>query len=313
MVAQRELVYFLAIAKEGNISKAAESLFVAQPSLSRCLQKLETDLGVKLFKRTIDGLKPTVAGEYYIECAESILRINKEMENQISRLNKLKVGRLTIGTTTFLGSFVMPDILKFFHSKYPGIQVSIVEDVSLGIENSIMRGEVDLGILHTPLVNKHITVKKLVSERFFLAVPPDDPLNQMSYDRDGNGEMYIDIGLFADREFILTHPEQRTRQVTDKILARAGIRPRIKFLTKSIQTASRLANIGMGLTLVPHCYRSVFSSSYSPSYYFIAPELKPYWDLVVCHSPDIPLSRATEEMIRICTDIIPGLYIEQNI
>src|SRR5690554_815200 len=89
---QRELVYFLAIAREGNISKAAESLFVAQPSLSRCLQKLEADLGVKLFKRTADGLKPTVAGEYYIKCAESILKMYKGMENQISRLNKLKVG-----------------------------------------------------------------------------------------------------------------------------------------------------------------------------------------------------------------------------
>jgi DNA-binding transcriptional LysR family regulator len=313
MVTQRELVYFLAIAREGNISKAAASLFVAQPSLSRCLQKLENDLGVKLFKRTTDGLKLTVAGEYYLECAESILRIYKEMENQISRLNKLETGRLVIGTTIFLGTFIMPDILKFFHSEYPGIQVSMVEDVSLGIEDSIMKGEVDFGILHTPIINENIIVEKLVSERFFLAVPPDDPLNQMSYIKDVNGEKYIDIRLFADSEFILTHPEQRTRQVTDKILAHAGIRPRIKHLTKSIQTASRLANSGIGLTLVPHCYRSVFSSNYSPNYYLLEPELEPFWDLVICYSPDILLPRAAEEMIRICKNIIPNLYKKQSV
>lgn len=305
---QRELEYILAIAKEGSISKAAESLFVAQPSLSRCLKKLESDLGISLFKRTPDGLKPTQAGKYYIECAETILRTYKTMENRISSLNKLKTGKLTIGTTYFLGSFILPSILKRFNYLYPSITINIVEDVSLGIENAIIHGEVDLGILHTPIVNKGIDANILSRERFFLAVPADDPLNRLSYTKEGGSEKYIDIRLLENREFILTHPEQRTRQVTDQIFALAGMKPRIRYLTKNIQTASRLVSNGLGLTLVPQCYCTLFSSGFTPNYYFIEPEFKPFWDLVICHSVDMPMSCATEEMVRICQEEIPDLF-----
>jgi DNA-binding transcriptional LysR family regulator len=310
---QRELEYILAIAKEGSISKAAESLFVAQPSLSRCLKKLESDLGISLFKRTPEGLKPTQAGKHYIECAETILRTYKTMENRISNLNKLKTGKLTIGTTSFLGSFILPKILKRFNHLYPSITIDIVEDVSLGIEDAIIRGEVDLGILHTPIVNKGIGVNILSRERFFLAVPADDPLNQLSYTKEGGSERYIDIRLLVDREFILTHPEQRTRQVADKIFALASVKPRIRYLTKSIQTASRLVSIGLGLTLIPQCYCKLFSNGFTLNYYFIEPEYKPFWDLVICYSLDMPMSRATEEMVRICQETIPGLYSEQTV
>ena len=308
---QRELEYILAIAKEGSISKAAELLFVAQPSLSRSLKKLESDLGISLFKRTPDGLKPTQAGKYYIECAETILRTYKTMENRISNLNKLKTGKLTIGTTSFLGSFILPKILKRFNYLYPSITISIVEDVSLGIENAIIHGEVDLGILHTPIVSKGIGANILSREWFFLAVPANDPLNRLSYTKEGGSEKYIDIRLLADREFILTHPEQRTRQVTDKIFALAGMKPRIKYLTKSIQTANRLVSIGLGLTLVPQCYCTLFGRSSAPNYYFIEPEFNPFWDLVICYSLDMPMSRATEEMVRICQEEMPNIYSEQ--
>ncbi len=309
---QRELIYFLAIAKERNISKAAETLFVAQPSLSRCLKKLESDLGVELFKRTPEGLKPTVAGEYYIKCANSILKTYKEMKNQISRLNELKAGRLTIGTTAYLGAFTLPDILSRFQASYPSIQINVVEDDSLGIENAIISGMVDFGILHTPIISKGVVTKTLVRERFFLAVPPLDSLNQMSYTKDDSDKKYIDIRLLDGREFILTHPAQRTRQVTDDILDRAGIKPHIRFLTKSIQTASRLAGMGLGLTLVPHSYSSLFSRSYSPGYYFIEPEFHPFWDLVICYSADMPLSRAAEEMIGISMETVPHLYTKHE-
>lgn len=304
---QKELVYITTIAETGTISKAAEQLFIAQPSLSRCLQKIESDLGVELFKRTPDGLKPTMAGEYYIESAGTILRTYKEMEIQLSKLGDMKMGKLTIGTTTFLGSFALPGILKIFHELYPNIDISIVEDVSVNIENDILRGSVDLGILHTPLVTDAVRYVTLAKERFLLAVPPDDPLNEQAY-RSASGEKYIDLRLTANRQYILTHSTQRTRQVSDVILGRAGIHPKIKYVTKSIQTAMRLVSVDLGFTLVPHSYCALFSADYSPNVYFIDEAYRPYWELVVCSSPDIPLSRAAEELVRIATDTMPFLY-----
>lgn len=305
---QKELVYITTIAKEGTISKAADKLFIAQPSLSRCLQKIESDLGVELFKRTPDGLKPTMAGEYYIGSAATILKTYREMEIHLSRLNEMKVGKLTIGTTTFLGSFALPGILKVFHSLYPNIDISIVEDVSVNIENEILRGNVDLGILHTPLVTDAVKCITLAKERFLLAVPPDDPLNDQCYINESTGERYLDIRLTTNRDYILTHPTQRTRQVTDVILRRAEIVPKIRYMTKSIQTAMRLVSADLGFTLVPHSYCSLFSADYSPPVYFIDEAYRPYWELVICSSPEIPLSRAAEELVRIATETMPYMY-----
>ena len=309
---QKELIYITTIAEEGNISKAAEKLFIAQPSLSRCLSNIEKSLGVELFKRTSDGMKPTPAGEYYIASAKMILKTYSDMKVQISRLNDMKAGKLTIGTTTFLGSFALPAVLKTFSTLYPNIEVSIVEDVSVNIENEIIKGTVDLAILHTPLVTDAVEYERLTRERFLLAVPPDDPLNDQYYVKDDSQEKYLDIRLTANRSYILTHPTQRTRQVSNRILAEAGITPKVRFSTKSIQTATRLVSADLGFTLVPHSYCSLFSQDYSPNYYFLEELYHPYWELVVCYSRELPLSKAAEELIRISTETMPYLYYHQE-
>lgn len=92
------------------------------------MSNIEKSLGVELFKRTSDGMKPTPAGEYYIASAKMILKTYSDMKVQISLLNDMKAGKLTIGTTTFLGSFALPAVLKTFSTLYPNIEVSIVED-----------------------------------------------------------------------------------------------------------------------------------------------------------------------------------------
>jgi DNA-binding transcriptional LysR family regulator len=302
---QKELLYITTIAQVGSISKAAEKLYVTQPSLSRCIQKLEADLGTELFKRTPDGLKVTAAGECYTASAQVILQTYKEMEIRISHLNQLQAGRLTVGTTVFLGSIVLPRIIRVFAELYPNIEIRIVEGVSIEIENMIFRGAVDLGILHGPLLTEGIASHVFSNERFLLAVPPGDALNSCAYQPDYTGEKYLDVRLAANRNFILTHSSQRSRQVSDALLGRANIQPNCKYTTKSIQTAIRLVHAGLGLTFVPQSYCSLFGQEYSPNYYFIEPEYKPTWQLAVCYSQEMPLSKPAEEVIRICRETLP--------
>lgn len=304
----KELTYITVVAETENISKAAEKLFMSQSSLSRWIQKIETDLGVELFTRTSGGLKITVAGEYYVDGAFKILQTYKEMENQVSKLSDLKTGRVTVGTTAFLGSYVLPEVLSAFNEIYPNIDISIVEGTSSDIEGDIIRGLIDLGILHTPIISNAIEYKVIFKERILLAVPPDDYLNRQAKSVSKNNEKHLDIRLTADRDYILTHPVQRTRQVSEQILKAAGIQPNIRYTTKSIQTASRLVAVGLGITLVPHTYRSLFSESISPIYYSISEDLNPYWSLIACYKADIPISKPAEEMLRIAQETLPRIY-----
>lgn len=305
----KELQYVTTIAEAGSISKAAEKLYIAQPSLSYTLQKIEAELGVELFKRTASGLKSTIAGEYYLKTAYNILNEYKQMEIKLSWFNEMKAGRLVVGTTAFLGTVVLPPILQAFNKLYPDIEVSIMEDVSQQLESAIIKGEVDVGIIHMPLATNSIKFKALVKEPFLLAVPPDSPLNDMSHIKTINGEKYLDIRLTHHRNYILTHPDQRTRQRSDAILANAGVTPKIRYLTKSIETATRLSGAGLGFTLVPYHYSHLFNQASMPNFYFIEEEYEPYWQLVVCCSKGISLSKPAEELINICNELLPCMYM----
>ncbi len=304
----KELIFIKTIAEFGNISKAAESLYITQPSLSRCVLKIENELGTELFKRTSEGLKLTFAGEYFIEHANKIIKLYKELETGFSNIVNLDIGSVVVGTTTHLGAFVLPRVLSNFTRLFPNIEVTIVESDSTKIEEEILKGRVDIGILHSPISNQGIESDVVHEEKFLLAVPPNDSINDTVYFKNGQNKPYIDIKLTAEHPYILTHATQRTRQVTTKILANAGIDVKIKYLTRSIQTASRLVRDGLGFTLVPHSYCNLFSQDYSPNYYCIEEQYEPSWSLIIAYSKDIALSRASKTFIKTAHETLPLLY-----
>ena len=101
---QRELIYIKTIADEGSVSKAAQKLYVTQPSLSHCIRTIEEALGAKLFVRSSTGLTLTYVGERYYSVATEILQIYSDFEAEVGEMNSLRAGRLTIGMTTYLAS-----------------------------------------------------------------------------------------------------------------------------------------------------------------------------------------------------------------
>jgi LysR family hydrogen peroxide-inducible transcriptional activator len=305
---QKELLYITTIARTGNISKAAAELFVAQPSLTRCLQKVEAGLGVQLFSRTAEGLVPTQAGEIYLESAYQILRTYQEMERKLAGAAELRSGRLTVGATTFLASYILPEILSVFHSLYPNVTVNVEEARSSAVEEAIAGGELEVGFLHTPQNNPRIEGTILARERFLLAVPPDDPLSRYSYFQGRGEQKYMDLSMAVNRDFICTYPGQRSRVVMDGIFRRAGFSPRIRYQTRSIQTAMRMAYAGLGVTLVPHSYCTFIDRGASPDFFFLEPGLLPSWELMVATGREVPVSRGASEIIRISREVVPYLY-----
>lgn len=107
----RELEYIKTVADEKSISSAARKLYIAQPSLSQSLQRIEENLGAKLFNRTPSGLTLTYAGERCYQMACQVLKIYSDFEAEISDINQLKTGRIVMGTTNHLGTVILPEIL----------------------------------------------------------------------------------------------------------------------------------------------------------------------------------------------------------
>lgn len=135
------------MAKEKNMRKASERLFVSQPALSQRLQSIEKNWNTKIFIRTQKGLLITPAGEKIVEFAEEVLAKEAKVREDITSLDKEVYGTLKIAVATIIGQYWLPKVLKRFIQKYPNAKVSLVTGWSSDIVKSLYEDEVHLGII----------------------------------------------------------------------------------------------------------------------------------------------------------------------
>ena len=130
----RELLYVKTIADEKSITKAAQKLYLTQPSLSHCVASIEKQLGTRLFRRTSGGLVLTYAGEKYYRMACEVLRVYAAFESEISEESELERGRVTLGITNYLACDLLPRMLPRFHREHPGIELRVIEETTDELE-----------------------------------------------------------------------------------------------------------------------------------------------------------------------------------
>lgn len=304
----RELKVFVSVYENQSISKAAERLYMTQPTLTRIIQNIESEVGSQLFKRTRDGIKPTVAGEIYMENAQKLIEMYRHLEMSLAAINNENRGKLVIGTNFILGACVLPSIVSEFEKRFPNIELTIIEGTSTEIENEISKGIIDIGVIHLPVQSNTITAVPIGQERFYIALPPEDALCAMAYRKEGVALPYLDIDLIKERHFILNHPKQHARKEAERICKLAGFTPNIKFQTRNIQTMAKMVGRGVGVSLVPSSYITLFSDADKPEYFNIEERYFPEWHVAVIYEKTLPPSPSFKAFIEICTDILPHIY-----
>lgn len=302
---QKELLYVKTVADQKSISKAAKTLFIAQPSLSQSIQRIEESLGTQLFNRTSTGLTLTYAGERYYHTATQILKMYEDFEIEISDINNLKTGRIQLGTTNHLGTLVLPAILPRFFDICPYIELSIIEETSQLLEQKLLARQLDFAIMHAP---KDTSVPQLQydilsQDPFVVVLAPDHPLLAQAIEKPGYDFPVLDIHLLKEEPLIMLHKQQRIRQVSDTLLTQAGIRqPNIRLTLKSYETAQLLAAQGLGITLVPQQYTSITSADYHPAFCSIDKSYDASWDMCIASLKNNFLSKADQLFIRIAKE-----------
>lgn len=300
----RELLYVKTIAEQGSLTRAAQKLFITQPSLSHCVARLEQELGAPLFRRTTQGLVPTLAGERYYETACRILRLYDDLQAELDEINGMQKGRVTFGVTNYLATALLPEVLPAFHRAFSRIEVAVEEENSTEMERSLITGKLDFVVMHTSpgaAITKRDGLRfyPLHRDAFLLGAPPQNPYRAHALPC-GDGDCpRLDLQLVADEPFLLVSRDQRIRQVSEHILQRAGIAPPVLFTSKSYETLRRLCAQGMGYTLLPRQYAGLFAAAQEvqPCYYAIDPACEPYWTLTVAAGAGSYLSNASRALI----------------
>jgi DNA-binding transcriptional LysR family regulator len=293
----RQLQYMMMVAEEKSFSKAANKLYIAQPSLSQYIQKLEQQLGVQLFDRSTNPLRLTYAGELYVETAKKILDLKDQLSHQMEDIADLKKGRLTIGASAFRTTYIMPKILPFFHESFPGIEVVLLEGTSSELGDAAIKGATDISIMTLPVDEVLYSYETVLTEEILLAVNPNHPrFSQYKQSR---------INLYELREepFILLKQNQKLHQIALNLCKQSGFKPKIVLESESIESAHALAAAGMGITFVPDTLAK-FSRQKTPPLYFSIAELTPMRQLVIAYRKGRYLSKAAKEFISLTKDVL---------
>ena len=145
---EHEIHYLLTIQDSGSITKAAEELYVAQPSLSQMLQELEQNIGMQIFARSREGIEATSFGRELLLRLETVRNLYRQIRIELEEFQDLKKGVITLGIPMNLGTYLLPLVVPAFREKYPGMEIRIRENNSQDLEKQLLARKVDFCILH---------------------------------------------------------------------------------------------------------------------------------------------------------------------
>jgi len=238
----RQLEYFAAIAEEGSITRAAERLFVSQPSLSQQIAALEQELGGDLLERLPRGVRLTAAGQQLLPEARAVLRHARRGRRSVRMALGLEAGQLEVAAATSAVAGILPTVLQDWEHQYPAIEVSLLEfPHRRALDEAVRDGAGDIAVGSLPR-DWPGPIEHLGYEEFVAVLPDGDPLLARGA---------VPLETLADRRWVHFAEGHGLAAVIDVCCAAAGFSPRVAIRTSQVAAAPRFAAAGLGPTLVP--------------------------------------------------------------
>lgn len=167
----RHLRYFVAVAEEMNIHRAAERLNISQPPLSVTIKQLEEELGVSLFEREGRGIKITRAGESFLDQAKKILKDTNKAVMDAQNIGQGKAGTIRVGFISSAITGVLQNLVAQHRKLYPNINIEMEQSVADWIADKVLNNEFDIGIVRSPIyLNPELNIKEITHESWSAAI-----------------------------------------------------------------------------------------------------------------------------------------------
>jgi len=163
-----QLQYALALSKHGNFKRAAETLNISQPALSLQIQKLEEEVGFKLFNRNTNPIQVTEDGKLFLVKTQEVISGVIQLQNFTADIKEDYSGRLKVGIIPTLAPFLVPLFIESLEEDYPNLQLIIQEQITERVVNNVRNGELDVGIISTPIDVYGIKSIPLFYEKFYV-------------------------------------------------------------------------------------------------------------------------------------------------
>ncbi len=237
-----QLRYVVAVARTGNFSRAAEHCHVSQPSLSQQIQKLEDELGERLFDRMKRQAKPTPHGEAFLRRAVRILEEADAAKREATDARDLLRGTVSVGVLPTIAPYLLPDVMAEFTERFPGVEMVVQEDTTAGLIKLVHGYEIDFALASQPIQDERLKIHELFSEELLLALPPGHPLTSK--------QSVAFADLEGERLIVMKEGHCLGEQVLG-FCDRRNVKSKISFRSAQLETIQALVSSGLGISLIP--------------------------------------------------------------
>lgn len=245
----KHVQYVLTILREGSITAASKKLYISQPALSQTLKQIEQDLGAPIFDRSTEPISLTFAGQQYVEAAQKVLDIDRNLRTRIAETKKEMHGRLCIGISMQRGLQLLPQVIPRFSKMYPHINIKLLEHGSATLERMTAEGQCDLALITTVAKPNKLRYVLIENEALVLMAARSTELAH----RFGDGQP-IEITEAAGEKFVSMSEGHSVRTIQNRLFERHNMAPRTLMETTNMEAGKHVAARADAVMLIPQVY-----------------------------------------------------------
>lgn len=235
------LKVFEAVASTGSTTQAGDRLRISQPAVSKQLSELENNLGVALFDRLPRGMRLTDAGRLLLGHAQRVLASEQAAETELAELLGLGRGRLSVGASTTIGSYLLPTLFGTFNRAHPKVELNLEIANTAVIQSAVLDNRVDLGLTEGFVSSESLDVEIAAHDEMVAVAAPDHDAAQRDSMR---------VAEFCEYPVILREPGSGTRDVIEAALAERSIEVRPLMSLGGTEAVKKAVASGMGVAIV---------------------------------------------------------------
>jgi DNA-binding transcriptional LysR family regulator len=232
---------FTAVVNHGGFTKAAASLHLSQPAISKSLNELERQLNLTLLERSGRSIRLTDAGQALYARARELFGVEWIAEQELREIRGLKRGVLRIGASTTIATYMLPPYLGRFHLRHPGIRIRATSANTRTVLRMLLESRADIALVEGPVSHPQVEVQPWLDDELVVI---SHPQHQLLSRND------VDVGMLVREQFIVREPGSGTRDVSARALALHGVRLTNTMRVGGTESIKQAVAAGLGLAIV---------------------------------------------------------------
>lgn len=281
----RQLEYVITLSSEKNFTRAAEKLFITQPSLSQAIKNIEDENGVTLFTRGKRCVSLTREGELFVKCAENILGSITDLNTRLNHLRQTQQDVLTVGAGFTLGNVYLSRVIGEYRKRFPMTALSLVEADSNALEREAREGAIDISFVLLPIGDPNLKSITVSSGDLVIGMSMANPLASLSLPAEDGGLRWFDIENAKDASFVRFLKGGRIESLMGTVLRECRFSPRDSIRVRNVSSAIDIIAQSDDIVILPDIYTKSNRQS-AKCCFFRIKDIMPKWSLAAVSAAD---------------------------